>query len=247
MRTGLAVLLALVCGAGVSNGQEKDKVKDTSAARPDLDKKAAIAAYDAAVIGTDLFNNGKNYEACYRVYQGALIGLLPSVDHHPTVVQSVRDKLSRARTMSPGEGAGVLREALEEIQELNRAKKTLWERIGGETGARAIVSEFVTLSINDPKVNYTRGGKFPIHPEALQKLGTLLVDQISFLSGGPAKDALPELKKLHAGINFTEAEGGAMFKHFFASLDNNKLAQKEFTELAEKVISLRQQLTEEKK
>lgn len=245
MRTGLAVMLALVCVAGVARGQEKDKAVPPPTA--DLDKKAAIAAYDAAVIGTDLFNNGKNYEACYRVYQGALIGLLPAIDHHPALVQSVRDKLGRAKSLSPGEGAGVLREALEAIQELNRAKKALWDRIGGEAGARAIVADFLLEAIKDPKVNYARGGKFPVTQESLQKVGSLLVDQLSFMSGGPAKDALPELKKLHAGINFTEAERGFLAIHFINALGKNKLGDSEFTELATKMNQLRDQLAEDKK
>ena len=55
MRTRLAAVLVLACGIGTASAQVKDEPKGLS--RAELDKRAALAAYDAAVIGTDLFNN----------------------------------------------------------------------------------------------------------------------------------------------------------------------------------------------
>jgi hemoglobin len=258
MRMRLAVAaLVLACGVGLSHGQDgkdkdkekaKEKEKDPlAAARAETDKKAAIAAYEAAVIGTDIFNKDRNYEGCYRLYQGTLMGLLPAIDHHPTLVGSIRDKLSKAKAMQPGEGAGLLREALEEVQELNRAKRSLWDRIGGEEGARLIVAEFVSGVLSDPRINYTRGGKFPINNEALQKLGTVLLDQLSFMTGGPGKDQMAELKKMHAGINFTEVEARLLHAHFTTATAKARLRQTEMLELGEKVGNVRKELTEEKK
>ena len=242
MRTRAAIAaMLLVCCAGLTRGQD-DKAKDkdpVAAARADLDKKAAIAAYEAAVIGTDIFNKDKNYEGCYRLYQGTLKGLLPAIDHHPLLASSVRAKLGKAQSMSPGEGAGVLREALDEVQELGRVKKPLWERIGGEAGAKQIMSDFVKAVVEDPKVNYTRGVKYPAHEKAQEKLVGLLVEQLSSMTGGPGKDVMPELLKLHEGINFTDAEAGAVARQFMAAGAKNTKGNREFEELVKLIGTIR--------
>lgn len=250
MRTRAAVaVLMLVSAAGLSHGQNdkaKDKPKDALAtAREEQDKKAAIAAYEAAVIGTDIFNKDRNYEGCFRLYQGALLGVLPAIDHHPALVASVRGKLDKAKSLPPGEGAGVLREALEQVQELGRVKKTLWERIGGEAGAKRLVADFVAAAIVDPKVNYNRGVKYPVHEKALEKLNGLLVEQLSFLTGGPGKDVTAELVKLHEGINFTNDEANALGRHFFGAIAKNKLVG-ELEALAKQMNVYRDRLAEGK-
>lgn len=233
MRAAVAALM-LVGLVGLSHGQDdkaKDKKDALTAAREEQDKKAAIAAYEAAVIGTDIFNKDKNYEGCYRLYQGVLLGLLPAIDHHQSLAAAVRGRLNKARSLTPGEAAGVLREALEEVQELGRVKKPLWERIGGETGAKRIVTDFVAAATEDPKVNYTRGVKYPVHEKAREKLVGLLVEQLSSMTGGPGKDVLPELLKLHEGINFTDAEQGRIVEHLFAALSKYNVPPRDVTEL----------------
>jgi hemoglobin len=252
MRTRAAVAaMMLVCCADLSRGQDdkaKEKDKDpVAAARADLEKKAAIAAYEAAVVGTDIFNKDKNYEGCYRLYQGTLTGLLPAIDHQVGLASSVRAKLGKAKGMSPGEGAGVLREALDEVQELGRVKKPLWERIGGEAGAKRIVEDFVKAATEDPKVNYTRGAKYPVHAMAREKLNGLLVEQLSFLTGGPGKDQLPELLKLHEGINFTDAEQGKIVEHLIGSLFKNNVSPKDVSELLKTFKAFQTPLADGKK
>ena len=39
---------------------------------------------------------------------------------------------------------------------------TLWDRLGGETNVKKVVHQFVLAAASDPKVDFTRGGKFKI-------------------------------------------------------------------------------------
>jgi truncated hemoglobin YjbI len=109
-----------------------------------------------------------------------------------------------------------------------------------------IVAEFVTGVLSDPKINYTRGGMFPIDNAALQKLGTLLLDQLSFMAGGSGKDQSAELKKMHAGIKFTPGESILMLEHLSAAMAKAKLSPQDRTELGKKALDLRSQLASDK-
>ena len=44
---------------------------------------------------------------------------------------------------------------------------TLWESLGGEETMTKVVNDFVDAVVVDPRVNYTRGGRYPLDAEAL--------------------------------------------------------------------------------
>ena len=56
--------------------------------RAELDRRAWKVANDAVAVGADLYNRG-NHEGCYRLYQGAVIALLPQLDHRPKLAELV--------------------------------------------------------------------------------------------------------------------------------------------------------------
>jgi len=243
MRIRAAAALVLVCGLGTAGAQDKG---DKGLTRADIDKRAALAAYDAAVVGTDLFNNAKDFESCYRLYQGTLMGLLPMLDHNPKLTASIKDKLDKAKRMRPIDGAFVLRDALEEVQDLNRAKKPLWDRLGGELRVRAVVNDFLVAIANDPKVNVTRDGKYPLDAKGVARLSQLLVEQISSATGGPLKYTGRDMKKTHAGMKITTAEFKALAGHLVATLNKYNVPQREITELVELIGSTANDIVEEK-
>src|SRR5262249_22726760 len=109
MRTVLATAFLLLA-AGLTNVAAQDKPLD----RAEIDKRAARAAYDAAGLGTDIFNKG-DHGGCFRLYQGTLMGLLPMLDHQPKLSATVKDKLDKAKGLRATDGAMVLREALDAV------------------------------------------------------------------------------------------------------------------------------------
>ena len=153
----LAAALVLVGAVGLTRAQDKPLE------RPDLDKRVVTAAYETAVMGTDIFNKG-NHEGCFRLYQGTLLGLAPLLDHRPKLQATVKMRLERAAKMKAADAAFELRTALDEIQNdiapaKDGPKKALWDRLGGEAAVKAVVHDMVLLAIDNPKVNFTRDGK----------------------------------------------------------------------------------------
>src|SRR5262249_34247135 len=140
---------------------------------------------------------------------------------------SVEDKITRARrAQNPGDAAFLLREALDEIRSTVRKDygppksdqapkgdqmradrpKSLWDRLGGETMLRAVAKEFVKIAGTDPKVDFTRKGKYKFDEKANALLEQRLVEFFSEITGGPLRYAGKDMKTAHAGMGITEEE-----------------------------------------
>ncbi len=164
--------------------------------RKDVDTRIDGALFDVTAMAVKLFNNG-NEEGCARLFQGALHTALPLLDHRPDLKKRTEDKLGRAMTqLSLSDRAFLLREAVDDIRNTIRRDasggavappkpKALWDRLGGEKGARAMVKDIMKLEAADPNVNFNRGGKLKPTPEDRLKLEQKLVEFLS--AGTPAR------------------------------------------------------------
>src|SRR5436190_8535831 len=99
-------------------------------------------------------------------------------------------------------------------------KAPLYERLGGEKGVSAIVDDFVTRAMADPRVNWERKGVkrggFSIHrndsvqwnpgPDDIGKLKTHLAQFLSLATGGPVKYEGKEIAPAHSGMHITNSE-----------------------------------------
>jgi hemoglobin len=242
------VLAALVLAAGLAAvGQADDRPLD----RADLDRRAVKVVYETALMGTEIFNKGRHDE-CFRLYQGTLLALQPLLDHRPKLAASVKDKMEKARAMKAADGAFALREALDEIQNEIApnpnagAKKSLWDRLGGEKAVRAVVDDFVATAVEDPKVNFLRGGAYKPDAAGVSKLKQLLVEFVSLAAGGPLKYTGRDMKTTHAGMKITDAEFGALAGHLVAALKKNGAGQAEIDELVKAVAGTASDIVEGK-
>jgi hemoglobin len=109
------------------------------------------------------------------------------------------------------------------------ADKSLYERLGGEPAITAVVDDFVGRAAADPKVNFTRDGKYD--KIDVPKLKKQLVNLVGQLTGGPQKYTGKDMKSLHKGMKITDAEFGAIANDLVASLDKFKVPAKEKDEL----------------
>src|SRR5262249_34081513 len=96
---------------------------------------------------------------------------------------------------------------------------TLWERLGGESNVKKVVNEFVAAAAKDPKVDFFRGGKFPLDEAGVAKLKKLLIEQISSVSGGPYKYTGRTMKEVHKGMGITDAQFDALAGHLKKALE----------------------------
>jgi len=229
--------------------------------RADLDRRAAIAVYECTMLGSQIYNRG-NHEGCYRIYQGTLITLLPLLDHHPKLAERVKESLDLAKAMrTPVESAFALREALDAVQaELTGGKplpikplarpevkkEPLWDRLGGEKAVRAVVHDFAVTGATDPKVNFTRGGKYPLDGKGMDRLEQRLVEMISAATGGPLKYTGRDMKEVHKGMAITNAEFTALVDVLKSTLKKFEVRRPEIEELLEIVGSTKRDIVEEK-
>ena len=237
MRVLLAALL-LTGTVGLTRADDKPLE------RADLEKRVVSSVYEAAVIGTDIFNKG-DWVGCYRLYEGTLIGVVPLLDHKPKLQATAKARLERAKKMKVTDAAFELRAALDEIQnEFAPASKkvALWDRLGGETAVKAVVHDFVMVAIDDPKVNFTRGKK--IDPKMLPALEKSLVEFVSAATGGPLKYTGKDMKAAHKGMGITDAEFDALGADLVTVLKKYNVPKAEMDELLKIVGGTRGDIVE---
>lgn len=247
MRTK-CVLAALILVAAGGLVRADDKPID----RTDLDKRIVGAVYESALLGTNLFNNDKNYEGCYRLYQGTLKALVPLLDHRSKLQATVKMRLERAEKMRSADAAFELRTALDEIQnEIAPPKKkpeekatTLWERLGGEKGVKAIVHDIVLAAAEDKKVNFLRDGKIKIDAKGIEHLEKMLVEWVSEQTGGKLMYTGKSMKDAHKDMKITNAEFDAFKDVMVAVLKKHKVADADIATIGKAVESTRKDIVE---
>ena len=80
---------------------------------------------------------------------------------------------------------------------------TLWDRLGGEKGVAKVVDDLVDVASKDPRVDFTRGGKYQLSKDDLAKFKQEMVDWVSSKTGGPLKYKGESMKKAHEGMKIT--------------------------------------------
>jgi len=242
-----AAVLVLTIGA-------MSRADDRPLERVELDKRIVNSVYETTILGTDLFNKGK-HDDCYRLFQGALLGIQPLLDHRPDLMNYVKDRMEKAARMKPAEGAFVLREALDAIQDdiapserperkfepktetkteprTEIKRESLWNRLGGEKEIRSIIKDFLKAAEEDKKVNFFRNGMFKHDAKSEARMEQLFVEFISYVGGGPLKYSdkrKPE--DIHRNMKITDAEFDAMLVDLKKTLDSHKVGKTEADDL----------------
>jgi hemoglobin len=215
-----------LAAAGPAIGQTGDL------SRKELDTRLHKLLLDTMNLGADTYNSG-NREGCYQLYLGTLRTMAVMLDHRPDLQKVINEKIKKAKSqLGPGERAFTLREALDECYSviakdlgLVAAKKSLWDRLGGEAAVRAVVKDVLAAGAADPKVDFTRGGKYKITPEGLKDLEQKLVELVSAVSGGPLTYTGRIMKEVHKGMGITDAQFDALAGHVAAALKKHNVAE----------------------
>lgn len=252
----LIAAAGLVLGAVALSARADDKPLDRAA----LDKRAAKVAYDTALLGSKLWA-AQNYEGCFRLYQGSLMALGPMLDHRPDLAARVADVLDKGGRLRPEEGAFVFRAGLDAVMKdaggaapaAGKEAKgpevkapppqpkgpPLWDRIGGEKVARAVVKDFLDAALKDPKANLSRGGQYKWEGKDRERLEQVLVEFLNISSGGSMKYTGPDWKATLTDAKFTDAEYRALLGHLGVALSAHKVPVAEMEELLEGVKEMR--------
>jgi hemoglobin len=216
-------------------------------ARSEVDSRAAQVAYDTVLTGANLFNSG-NVDECLLLYQSTVNALLPFLDHRPELVKLIGDKVTKSKGLTKSaDKAFALREALDAVMGTQFTKKPLWDRLGGQAAVEAVVRDFVTAAVANPKVNFTRDGKYKLDAGGIKAFEAQLVQMVSSATGGPLKYEGKDMKAAHAGMKITDDEFNAMLTDFVLALNKNKVPKAEMDEMIAIVSGTRADIVEPKK
>jgi hemoglobin len=125
--------------------------------------------------------------------------------------------------------------------------KKLYERLGGDAAVTAVVDDFVTRALADPKANFTRKGtarEWKATPENVAVLKRQMVQIIGSVTGGPQKYTGSSMKEAHKGMKITAAEFDALAADLKASLEKAKVPAKEQGELLAIVAGTKKDIVE---
>jgi hemoglobin len=127
------------------------------------------------------------------------------------------------------------------------AAATLWDRLGGKNNVKKVVDDFVAAAAMDPKVDFTRGGKYKLDAAASAHLKELLIELISDVSGGPQRYSGRDMKTVHKGMGITDAEFDATAGHLKAALKKNGASDDAISAVLKVVEGTRKDIVEPKK
>ena len=114
---------------------------------------------------------------------------------------------------------------------MNTSSAKLWDALGGEQVLAKVVDRFVDLATTDPKVNYSRGGRYPINDATLGFSKRAALQFISAATGGPYSYSGKTIREIHAGMNISDQEFDAITANFRRALEENGVTQ-ELAQLA---------------
>jgi hemoglobin len=224
---------------------------DKPAERPDLDERVCKALHEVISQGADLYNGG-NRGACYHLFAGSLMTLEPLLDHRPNLQQAIRKGLGDAkRQTTDAARAWALRFVMDDLgvaltPQAAARPQTLWERLGGEENMKKVVDDLVKAATTDPKVNFSRGGKYPLAPERLNDFKNGLLDLASSVSDGPRKYKKGTMEKIHKGMQISDAEFDAFTGHLKKALADHGVNPPDAAFLLKAVAETRKTIVEAK-
>jgi hemoglobin len=139
-------------------------------------------------------------------------------------------------------------------------QKSLYDRLGGEKGIAAIVDDFVTRALADPRVNFerkgvTRGGmnihrgqsmEWKASDANVEQLKKHLAQFLALSTGGPSFYDGKQMQDAHAGMHISNPEFDAAVGDLKATLDKVGVGDKEQRELLSIIESTRTQIVEER-
>ncbi len=104
-------------------------------------------------------------------------------------------------------------------------ERSLFERLGGNGAITAVVEDFSARCAGDSRIN----AKFA--RTDIPRLRSMLIDQVSEATGGPAKYTGRDMKTAHADMGVTTGEFNALVEDLVATLSKFGVGKAEQDEL----------------
>jgi len=117
-------------------------------------------------------------------------------------------------------------------------QKSLYVRLGGGAGIKAVVDEFVTNVAADTRINHF------FQDTDLGSLRMNFANLIGQAAGGPEKYTGRDMKTVHNGMGIAEADFNALIEDLTRALDKFKVADREKGELIALLSGMKGEIVE---
>lgn len=109
---------------------------------------------------------------------------------------------------------------------------------------KQVIEEFVTAAISNPRVNYTRNGKFKMDERSIARVKTEALKFMSSGLGGPRSYSGKSLVEIHRGMEITDGEFSAIASDFKLALEKHAIPASLVTTTIEMVERIRGSIVE---
>ncbi len=117
---------------------------------------------------------------------------------------------------------------------LKTTTKSLYERLGGETGVRKIGNEILDKNLNNPRIGHY------FHKVDMDKLKQLVFEFFSMGLGGPHQYTGRSMSTAHTGLNISETDFEIANDDTINALRENGVGEKEIDEIITILNSMKQ-------
>lgn len=117
---------------------------------------------------------------------------------------------------------------------LKTTTKSLYERLGGETGVRKIGNDILDKNLNNPRIGHY------FHKVDMDKLKQLVFEFFSMGLGGPHKYSGRDMLTVHKGLNISETDFEIANDDTINALKENGIGEKEIDEVISILNSMKQ-------
>jgi hemoglobin len=127
---------------------------------------------------------------------------------------------------------------------VNTSNGKLWDILGGEKVLAKVVDRFVDLVTKNPRVNYTRDGRYPINDQILKYSKRAALEFISAATGGPHAYSGKTIREIHKGMRISNQEFDAAVADFQQALEETGVSPELAQAAVEMVNSTRSAIVE---
>lgn len=117
--------------------------------------------------------------------------------------------------------------------------QSLWKRLGGEDGVRKAVDKFTTMVILDPKINFSRDGKYKLDAKGEDALKSKFVAYISSISDGTIPYAGRTMADVHKGMAITAEQFDSLVGSLRLAFKQSEAFESDIDELMKKIEATR--------
>jgi hemoglobin len=124
-------------------------------------------------------------------------------------------------------------------------ERTPWDRLGGEEGVKAKISDLIDRAVKDERVNFSRGGKYPMTEEKIKHLKQQFFDlALAALGKGQGAYKGKSMLEVHKRMGITDSEFDAFLDVLTKVLRENNVAPLDILLIQKALESKREDIVE---